>query len=254
MEDFKGYALVMAPTNRIKPYSLLSLKNATEVTEAYTSIDSIFEKGGTSLPILNYEMPGNMSENIQLDLKIDADLTLFESLLKFVGSHASADFNYEKNDTINVKLTEPKSDAVENMAKIDAYINSATLVEGALTFIKDLKHDKLFMVTEILKCNNFVIENISGRQTSVQAGVAVKGMAEADAGVSSNKNITGSLSYTGEEYLTIGLKAWRIFYEKSFLNLLGKGSFRIRTSPDIKIVKGGEDYPGEQLQTSYILI
>ena len=38
------------------------------------------------------------------------------------------------------------------------------------------------------------------------------------------------------------------------MNLWGKGSFRIRTSPDIKIVKGGEEYPGEQLQTSYLII
>ncbi len=251
MEDFKGYALVMVPTDRIKPYSLLLLKNSNEVTEAYTSIDSIFKKEGSDLPVLSYNMPLNMNENIQLNLKADVELKLLEGLLKFIGSHVSAEFKYDKTDIVNIKLIEPKSDAVNDMAKVDGYINNASLFEEAASFIRDLKNDRLFMVTEILKCNNFIIENTTSKQTDANAGTEFKSVADANAGVASNKNITASLSYSGDAYLTVGLKAWRIFYDKNFF---GKGSFRIRTSPDIKMVKGGEEYPGEKLESSYIIL
>jgi len=256
MENLNGYTLVAVPSDRLKPLHLLVMTEHKVARDTDSTIDEIFKIGKAPLPIINenYTLPSSMNNDIILDLKVSADLKLLEGLLKLVKSNASTGFNYNSNSTIKIKLLDPKSDSVP-VAKLDAYIHNSTLNDDASSFISELKNDKLFVVTEIMKCKNFTIENISERKTNATAEVTINQIGETKNELENSSNRINEMTYTGDDYLTVGLKAWRIFYEKEWMNLFGKGKFRIRTSDDLKIVrevKKGEEFPGELMQPETI--
>ncbi|GEM_PF-3580650 len=242
--DISGYVLLSMPTDQVKPLGILTKQNKTIVNSTAARIDNLFIDSEVPLPLISddYLVSANINKTISMEVSVDNHLSLLESLLKYV--KLSASFKLDKNKSVKINLMEAKKNTV-NEFELDAYINSSKLNKAAKSFISMLENDELFVVTDILKCKKYSLEYTDGK--SIDAGLEAAAGNVGDLGAAFHAGKTGEdvAVNEGEEYLTIAVKAYRIFFVRDKRS--GEISYRIRKDDVIKTVLDDEDFPGEKL-------
>ncbi len=250
-ENISGYCLLSMPSDQVQPLGLLSFKDKGEANITGVTISDLFIKSEVALPLISndYNLSSDLNKAITMEVAVDSHLSLLEGLLNFL--HLSASFNLQKNKSVKINMLEAKKNNV-NEFKLDAYINTAQVNKISPTYTELLQNNQLYVITDILKCRKYSIEyvNTKSTDTGIKGGAAQMG--DVDAGLRTGNTDNDSAVYAGDTYLTLGVKAFRIFYVKD--PDTGAESFRIRQDDTIKTVKGDEDFSGELLQAATVII
>lgn len=241
-----GYCWVTVPDNYIAPLQLLKKGKGGAVNQLNTSIETIFSANTFALPAISpdVELTGEMAGEEIVDLKVQSDVSILQSLLKIFSKNANADFNYQNNETARFRLIDPKRNFID-IGKLDYFIGDAEMVTAAKTLVKNLKDDELYVITDIVKAKGFTLESLADKK----AGAAVDiGTVAADAGASFERSTSTKaiLNQNGDTYITVAVRAYRIYYDKPGFFSNTPAGFHINQE-DIKIFRDDEQYPGTKL-------
>lgn len=249
-ENISGYSLVSMPSDQILPLGILSMEDKGTANLTGATISDLFIDSEVALPPVSpdYNLSTEINQSLSIELSVDTHLNLLQSLLSVL--HLSAAFKLEKNRTVKMQLLDPKKNSV-NEFKLDAYINSARINTISPTFTELLRRDQLYVITDILKCRHYTFAYAQTKSTDTSVGADAPLQGDGTARVRTASAGNDSITNAGDQFITIGLIAWRIFYGQ---DKNGKDSFRIRREEQLKTIKGDEDFPGEPLQAGQILI
>ena len=247
--NVSGYVLLSLPNNQVQPLNLLTYQSKTEANSTASRVDDIFVDSEVSLPAPSedFALSSDINKSVAVDVSVSAHLSLLEGLLDFL--KISALFKLQKNKSIRIHLLNAKKNTV-NEFKLDAYINGAKLNTLAKSFVEMLENDELYVVTDVLKCKKYSLEYIDKKSSKTEFTIEAPKIGGGGADVLTGKNISESLVYEGDDYLTIAVKAYRIYYIKDEDS--GEVSYRIRKDDVIRTVLNDEDFPGEMLNTETI--
>ncbi|HEY5771002.1 MAG TPA: hypothetical protein VIS75_00185 [Chitinophagaceae bacterium] len=250
-DDFSGYCLLSMPTDQVKPLHLLTLKEKKVANTTSMTLSNIFTDSEVPLPLASedYLVSSGINKSVSVELSIDSHLSLLEGLLKFL--KLSGVFKLEKKSFVTVNMIDARRNSVIE-SEVDAFINSAKLNTKALTFIEMLRKNELFVITDILKCKKYSIQNSAEKNVGGNLEGAAAGKTDAGARFHTSKKNQDSSVNEGEEYITIAVKAFRIKYIKD--ETTGQESYRIRKDDVIKTIKDDEDFPGELLQLETVTV
>ncbi|MHA4810834.1 hypothetical protein ACX0G9_22190 [Flavitalea flava] len=245
--NISGYCLVSMPSDQIKPLSILSMEKTGIANMTGATIEDFFIDSEVALPAISpdYNLSTEVNRSVSVELSVDGHLSLLQTLLSFL--KLSASFKLEKNRSVTVQLMEAKKNTV-NEFKLDAFINSALTSKIAPSFLELLHNDQLFVVTDILKCKkySFAYNNNTKTDSGITADAPLQG--DVTAGIHTGSSGHDSVIYEGDQFITIGVIAYRIFYKKD--KATGEDSYRIRREESLRTVKDDEDFPGETLTTN----
>lgn len=248
-DSISGFVLLEMPSDNVKPLSLLS-QTSKEVSTTGMTIKDLFPESDTALPLISpdYNISSKVDRSLMVEISVDSHLNLLQSLLKFL--NLSASFNLQKSKSVMVNMIDAKKNIV-NEFKLDSYINSGKLDTHSPSIVELLKNNKLFVVTEILKCKKYSIGYVVAK--SIDSGTTAKmpNVADISARVHTGNNSSNDLTNEGDEYITLAVKAFRIYFQEDKNSTV---SYRIRKDDSIKIIKGDEDFPGELLNAATVSI
>lgn len=244
-----GYVLLNMPTDKVQPLKLLTLEKKGVANTTNVKLQDLFTSNEAGTPVTeDFNLTNLINNTVTLDVSIDAHVSLLQALLKYV--KLSVGFDYKKTKSVNVHLIDAKSTTV-NEFNLDNFISNAFVKTSTGTFYEMLIKDQLFVVTDILKCKKYSISNAKDGKAGggIEAGSEVIGEISANASVANSGSRV--LENSGDDYLTIGIKAYRIYCqvdEKSKTL-----TCRIRKSTDeIKRILAEEDFPGDLLEVASI--
>jgi hypothetical protein len=248
-----GYTVLAIPTKNVAPLQLL-VKTSKGVVESLNArIDDLFEPVNIAIPALSEDMdlPDEISSMESLDLSITSHLNLLRGLSKYLPADFSGSLTAGKDKNYSFKLNHPKKTYI-NQIKLDAFIHDAELNKSAKGILEQLKDDDIYVITEVLKAKSFTIDEENANKTESSLNASVDTLGEVKSQVNMNKEKSKLLEYNGEHYLTFGIKASRIQYNKGSFFSSKPAGFRLRTADDIVVVRGDEDFPTEQLNEEIV--
>ena len=243
--SISGYVLLSMPTDQVKPLKLLTREKKGIVNITNVGIDDLFTNDETAIPVSeDFKLSSNINNNLTLDVSVDAHVSLLQILLQYV--KLSVGFSFQKTKSVKVHLLEAKTNAV-NEFKLDNYINNAQVRRVSKTFTDMLVDNNLFIVTDILKCKKYTLSYSDDKTTAGGMEVGSELIGDVSAKTKVAKSGIDTLQNEGEDYITIGLKAYRIYCEGD--KKTGQLTCRIRKSPEpIRRILADEDFPGELLE------
>jgi hypothetical protein len=242
-----GYTALTIPAEDIKPLMLLLKTSRGVVGNLNSPIEDLWESVDMRPPAVSGDipLPAMVSGSEKLDLKVDSNFNLLKALTSILSTDAAASFKFEKNGEASYQIVEPKKDNV-NIIKLDAFLQNAELRAGSDSILEKLEDGDLYVVTEIMKAKEFIVEVESALDTSSSLKIPVKEIVDVSGNVVVEKEKKSVIRYKGDQYLTFGFKAYKIFRKKGIFSSK-PGTFRIRPAEDIKIYKGEEEFPAEKL-------
>jgi len=241
-----GYTSLSIPAENVKPLTLLLRTSRGVVENLNETIEELWQPVNLATPAVSEDgdMAGQVSGFDTLDLKMEGNFNFLQALTKIFSSTLKASLSFDKNKKVKFKLENPKNNTI-SIIKLDAFLQDAKLNTSAQSIIERLQDGDLYVVTEILKAKSFSVEKGNAVVFKGEAEIPLKDVVDASlkTGIESEKETM--IGYNGDQYLTFGFKAYKIFYKED----PGKGapSFRIREAEDIKIYRGEEKYPAQQL-------
>lgn len=247
-----GYTLLTIPAEDVKPLTLLAKTSKGVVGSLGSSIEELWEPVDLRPPAVSGDvgLPSLLSGSEKLDLKVDTNFNLLKALTSIFSADASASFKLEKTGIASFELVEPKKNNI-NIIKLDAFLQDAKLRKEAESTIENLEDGDLYIVTEIIKAKEFTVEVEAELDSEAKLNAPIKNVVEAGGNVVLEKSKKSAARYKGDQYLTFGFKAYKVFRKKGIFST-NPGAFRIRLAEDIKIYKGEEEFPGEKLTAESI--
>jgi hypothetical protein len=243
-----GYTALTIPAEDVKPLMLLLKTSRGVVGSLNSPIEELWDTSEKRPPAVSQDipLPALVSGSEKLDLKVESNFNLLKALTSILSTDASASFKFEKNGTASFQIVEPRKQYV-SIVKLDAFLQFAPLLEGSDSILENLEDGDLYVVTEIVKAKEFVVEVEMEMDTSTSLKVPVKEIVDASGNVVVEKEKKSVIRYKGDQYLTFGFKAYKIFRKKGIFSS-NPGTFRIRPAEDIKIYKSDEEFPKERLE------
>jgi hypothetical protein len=193
------------------------------------------------------KLPAALNGMEKLNLHAEANVSFLQGLLKAFSSNASAGFSLDDKNNINFKLDNPRTNFID-IIKLDAFIQDAKINTDAKAILERLKNDDLYVITEIIKANSFILEEDEQSDLSAKVEVPLKQVVDAKGGVEVKKEKSRKIENTDGTYFTIAIKAFQILYDKPSLFSSRPAGFRIREATNIKIFRGEEAYPAKPLE------
>ena len=248
--SISGYILLSMPSSDVQPLGLLSLQNKGVVNTTAVRIDDLFVDSSKALPLISKDTilsPG-INKTLSWDIDVNSHISLLQGLLNYI--KLSALFKLKKNKTVKVNLLDARKNNV-NEFELDAFINAAKVNQASEAFVEMLEENKLYVITDILKCKNYSLEYSD--EKGIEAGVEANATALGEGGITAVLGKTNIDNYTGqgENYITIALKAYQIHFEKNKEN--GKISCRIRNQAKFNTALDYGKFDGEILNGETLL-
>jgi hypothetical protein len=249
--DIASYILLSLPSNQVQPLGILTFQNKGAVNTTGMRINNLFVDSEVPLPVVSddYLVSSNIKKSLSLDISVEGHLSLLEGILKFM--KLSASFKLEKKKSVKVNLLDARKSIV-NEFDLDAYINTSKLNKNGKTFGEMLQNDKLYVVTDILKCKKYSLEYADEKNLNAQEETNADKIGALGVNINAGRNSNDNSVNEGEEYITIGVKAYRIYYIKD--KETGEESYRIRRDDQIKTVLDDDDFPGDLLDAETIIV
>ena len=246
-----GYVALTIPAADVKPLMLL-IKASKGVVQSFGKIDEIWNPTVSRPPARSKDIPmaAFVSGADNLDLKIESNFNFLKALTSLFSADVAAGFNFSKNGAASYQITNPKKVTV-SIASLDQFIRENPLRDISASRLKELETGQLYVVTEVIKAKEFVVEVESEVGVSSSLKIPLKQIVDAEGNLVRENEKKSVIRYKGEEFLTFGLKAYKIQRKRGFFS--GKvGDFQIDPADDIKVYKGEEHYPGEELTDEFI--
>lgn len=248
------FIMVINPRGDISPLDLLS-KSGDGIQPLNSPAYELFLTQSQAPPAIRERAMSDKTDTEEvLDLNIESHAKLLDKLSSLLHSNISADFSFQKQRRLIVKLLKPVNSYVSEVA-LDTFLQSAQLNDAAAGTINKLNEGELYIITETIKSKSFSIEEEKDEHLSLNTNVGVHDIADASANVSSNKGRKELVKHNSDTELVFAIKAKQIFYDKPGLFSKKKGIFKLREVEDILLVKGAdESFPSKSLTTSDYVI
>jgi hypothetical protein len=232
----KGYVLLALPSEELKPLYLLEKVSGGVVQNIHSHIKSLFQPAGKSLPSVakNKKAPPELRSTEKLELNTGAKLNFLQALLRFFTGSISAEASYAKKGNVQLQMTDLRKDYVDVM-ELDSYIQQAKPNVTA-SFEESLQKGNLYVVTEILKTSHFSMGEEKMSDFKLKAGAKAPGVAEGEVGFGYTKDKDNLMQGDGD--LTIGLKAYQIFYRD--------GKYTLKYADNLTQARG-DQFPATKL-------
>jgi len=242
--SISGYTLLSMPTNQVQPLSLLHLQKKGVANTLAVRVDKLFTGSEVPVPLPSedYVVSAGIDKTVTVDIDVDSHLSLLEGLLNYL--KISGSFKLHKNRSVKVNLIEARRKNVDEF-DLDAYINSSSVNKASSMFSEMLERNELYVVTDVLKCKKYSLEYSNQRNMEAGAEVAAATLGEGGVKVQADKQASDRSVNEGDEYITIAVKAYRIYAVKDKKS--GSLKFRLRKEDVIDTIYGEEDFPGEVL-------
>ena len=252
MKTFResGYIMLSIPREDVQPLDLLMKSDNGTIERLNSPLYELFIPSTYACPLISpdRELASDISNEETFNLKLQNDLGLLQSLINFIHSKVSASFSYNSNDTITLHLEDPKSNQVSYI-QLDTFLQSATLNTAAAGTVEKLQNGELYVITETIKTKSCTISSGKTAHASATLNAEIKDIVAANNTVSTDKEKENTIQYSGDSFRTFGVKASRILYDKPGLFSHKKSIFKLQNAANIVLVKGGEEFPSEKLET-----
>jgi hypothetical protein len=248
-----GYTVLAIPTQNVAPLQLLVKTSKGVVENLNARIDDLFEPVNLAIPALSEDMdlPDEVSALESLDLNVSSHANLLRGLSKFLPADFSGSLTAGKDKKFSFKLNHPKKTYI-NQIKLDAFIHDAELNKSARGILEQLKDDDVYVITEVLKAKSFTIDEENANNTEASLNASVDKVVDVKSQLNMNREKSKLLEYNGETYLTFGIKASRIQYNRGSFFSSKPAGFRLRSADDIVVVRGEEEFPTETLNEEIV--
>ncbi|MEZ4772496.1 MAG: hypothetical protein R3D00_04875 [Bacteroidia bacterium] len=139
-----------------------------------------------------------------------------KGLQHFKALNAGAEANIKKARKLLYDFTDPKLYDISNRVLLEEHLNLCKPETKAPGILRKLKSGKLFVVTDVLQTQNFLIRDASDFELSGDISAdAIEGyLAKAGADVHRDKDKSNTVAYEGEKPVTFAIKASRILYNE----------------------------------------
>jgi hypothetical protein len=241
-----GYNLVALPKADIWPLMLLYKVSDTVVSSTNDSVVNFFKPTDAAAPTVK---PGNdpmveLEGAANLVFDADAGVSMLSRLLQNLGmGKAEAKLKLNTGNKLDISYEQITEDVI-SLLDLDNYITGASPHEGKFhAFEAKLKGSELYIISAVLKSNQFsiAVKDENGQSINVEADV--KGIVNANVSVDRKKDNALTLSYAGAKPLVFAFKAQQIIYDhQSWWNIFSseRAGFHIRDQRGI-VFKGSDD-------------
>ena len=247
-----GYTWVSLPSGDIEPLQLLERAGAGKVQQLNAELTDMFEPNSYPPPVVqpNKTLPAELNVEDSVDVSVEANLTLLQSLLKIFTGNAGVHLNIDNKRSAKFQLMNATRSVV-NMIKLDAFIQDAKVNTLAKSFVERLHGDGLFVITEVIKAPGFTItmEKSSGIDTGAELPTNV---AEINAGFDRNSGQLKVMKSESGVPLTVAIRAARIYFDKPKFLSGKEGHFRLSAVEKIDAFRGEEEFPATYLQEEQV--
>src|SRR5690242_19281358 len=241
MKSFRqsGYIMMAIPRSNVMPLDLL-YKSGKGTLERYNApLYELFQGTSPSCPTVDDDddMPDDISFDEELDLSLKSNIGLLDALTKLIKTKGSLKFSYDEHSNVVMSLKEPKSNKVNGLY-LDKFLQSSKLDQSAAGATKQRFEGDLYVITEIIKSKSFTLTNKNATKTSSGIDLTVPNAATAQVSADTSVGHDASVTYQGDDYLTFGVMARRIRYDKPGLFSGKKGIFELIKDDNIVLVRG----------------
>lgn len=256
--ETKGYNVVAMPKSNIRPLQLLSLEGK-HLSSLGSTVDVLFEEDSSPMPSIKKDIIiPDLKGQSQLTLKINSGLTILNGLLNTLNlGNITTKANFSDSDKIVFSFDNIVEDGIDGFLNLDNFISgSIPNIDKFKTYKEKLLDSELYIITSVLKCNNFSVKLINKDSQNISAQIEIKDTIKADAELNRAKDNTIQISYKGKESLVFGFKAVQIIYDApkwfEFWNKKEAG-FKIKAQLGM-VLKGIGDFPVKHLNLESDLV
>lgn len=246
-----NFIMVINPRSDISPLDLLSKSGDDGIEPLNSAAYELFLTQSQAPPAIRERAMSDKTDTEEvLDLNIESHVKLLDKLSSLLHSNISADFSFQKQKRLIIKLNKPINSYVSEIA-LDSFLQGTQLNTAAAGTIEKMKEGELYIITETIKSKSFSIEEERDEQVGMNTNVGVHDIADVSANVSSNKGRKELVKHNSDTQLTFAIKAKQIFFDKPGLFSNKKGIFKLREVENILLVKGAdESFPSKPLITT----
>jgi len=254
LQEF-GFNLVALPKPDIYPLQILAKKDKETVFKL-GNINDLFTQGDEIPPptIENDKTIPNLLKGTYL---VNLELKSKVSLLNFWKSRFNgANFNAQitDNDKIIFSYSNGKVSEISSLLNLNAYINDAKINDKKISTFKDqLENDEIYIITGILKSNDFQVELVDNSNFKTNIEVSdTKKVVEVSSEINRQKESNNIISHKSEtDYLIVGFQAVKLIYNKPFWSTK-KANYKIKSVDGI-ILRSEEDFPVIKIDADEII-
>jgi hypothetical protein len=246
----KGYNVVALPKSNIRPLGLLALENGN-LSDLGSRVDVLFEEDSSPLPAVakNVAIPDLQGQTV-VSFRLSAGIGLLNGLLGSLGlGKAAANAKLSDSDKILFSFDGAAEDGIKGFLDLDNFISGAVpQVERFKTYSEKLKNSELYIITSVLKCNNFSIQVINKDSQDITTGIEIKEAASAHGELKRSKDSKILVSHTGKESLVFAFKAVQIIYDApKWFQFWDKKQAQFKIKAQTGMVLKFENFPVKEL-------
>lgn len=233
-----GYITVLNPSSEIKPLQLLVQSRGANVSSLNASITDLFKPRDVAPPVpsKNITLVNQVQSNEILQLSAQTNFDFILGLLNRIKGKV----DFDRSSTVNIHF-EALMKNIINVIALDAFINDAIPNEASRSFIQRLKEGDVYVITEVIKTPSLTMSFSKGQQITADQH-ATFAIGNGQVVMDTEKNTNKTLSYSGQEYLVIGIKACKIRYDKPGFFSKGPSYFRLLDVTNQPRFKSDEEF------------
>lgn len=238
MEDsFKerGLLKVALPRERITPLMIIQ-KVADGTGEIIGSVEELFTSTTMTLPLdVKDEKVSEFSGGNTAKMNMEAGLSFLQGIWSKLGK-GDLKGEFKKDDVFSFHFNNLLRDSIKSEITLSSFIfSSIATLEANNPYRQALKNGDLYVVTSVLKSNDFTITVQDEKTGEGKLSLGLKDLFDVDIKAGGSNVSNESIKNNGG-YMIFALRAKQIFYHK---NIFGKEKFSLE-NPDIEKVLGPE--------------
>jgi len=236
MDTFRqmGFTMLESAEEGIKPGALFNKSAKGIITNLYASLTDLFIPQNLGVPTVIYDkkLSDKVSGFQNLDLTAESNVSFLKMLSQFFSKNIEAELKLTKEKKVQFDIDGLKKDVI-GFAELDKFLGDARLDTSGKNTLQYLKDDDLFIITETIKSKLFRFRDAgnSGGSGSVQGGIT--NVVDANIGFDIKKGNEAVMENKNGVPLVIAVKAYQVFYEKSFFSGNKPPTFRLRLAEKI---------------------
>jgi hypothetical protein len=208
-----GYSVIRLPRAGFSPLQILTLEKRE--FSVLGELASVLNGAGVAPPIRLNTAAASISGQATADMRIGFGLSLLGTILGAMGAGTvSLETEYSKARSVTFKFSDVLVDAVD-LTLLDQYLAVADINPSARHVSRLLETDDVYVVTATLKSRKIAVEGKGQNGAGVTLSVpAIQQVVGATVKVGLESGQASVITYEGEQSLTFGFQAARLFYDQ----------------------------------------
>ncbi len=210
-----GYNIVALPKADIKPLMLLAVEGDA-VASLGNSLTDLFDIDETPPPQLFKDVEtSDLTGSTAVSYEAGGGLSVLDWLLdKLKMGKLEGKVNFDNNKVLTIKYEKVLEDKI-NLLDLDNFMSGSLPSKNKFnTYKTRLENSELYVINSVLKSNAFSVTIEDKNGSTAEVAATVKGILNANANFTSNKDNTLTIKNENENPLVFAFKSQRILYDK----------------------------------------